>query len=183
MLMSTYRDFSEQAKHEAMQSNIDDKLLIGKKYFDCGHHPSEPYYNNQFAVAVAIIGRLCGERQRNLSDYKNGIAYIAKKLKISKRQVKALRKKMAVKDGFVFKAPTSIPAIVEEMISFFQDKRTNNLISKFLDEENPKGVRMYRTIFIEEEYSAIEVSAQESGRGSLQEDVYILLSKLTNKIG
>lgn len=180
--MSTYRDFSARAKEEAKQSNLDDKLLIGKNYFDCGYHPSEPYYNNRFAVAVAIIGRLCGERKRNLSDYKNGIAYISKELGISKRQVKALRKKMAVRDGFVFKTPASIPAIIKKMISFFQDKRTNNLISKFLVEENPKEVKMYRTIFIEEQYSAIEMSAQRSGRDSLQENVYILLSKLTNKI-
>lgn len=180
--MSTYRDFSERAKNEAMQSNIDDKLLIGKKYFDCGYHPSEPYYNNQFAVAVAIIGRLCGERKRSLSDYKNGIAYIAKTLKISKRQVKALRKKMKVKDGFVFKTPVSIPEIVKEMISFFQDKRANSLICKFLDEENPNGVKMYRTLFIEKQYSAIEASARASSLNSLQEDVYIHLSEITNMI-
>lgn len=180
--MGTYRDFSEQAIDEAKQPCSDDTLLIGKKYFDCGYHPSKPYYNNRFAVAVAIIGRLSGERQRNLSDYKNGIAYIAKKLKISKRQVKALRKKMEVKDGFVFKTPVAIPIIVEEMISFFQSKHSNSLISKFLNDENPNGFKMYRTIFIEEQYSAIELSAQESGRGSLQENVYIRLSKLTNKI-
>ena len=180
--MDTYRDISERAQAEAKQSSFDDKLLVGKSYFDCGHHPSKPYYNDRFAIAVAIIGRLCEERKRNLSDYKNGIAYIAKKSKISKRQVKALRKKMEVKDGFVFKTPISIPTIIENMILFFEDKRTNNLISKFLDAENPKGVDMYRTIFIEEQYSAIGISAQESGRGSLQENVYIHLSKLTNKI-
>lgn len=180
--MSTYREFSERATDEAMQSSPDDRLLIGRSYFDCGYNPSEPYYNNRFSIAVAIIGRLCGERKRNLSDYKNGIAYISKELKISKRKVKALRKKMKVRDGFVFKTPVSIPVIIEKMISFFQDMRTNNLISKYLNEENPKGVKMYRTIFIEEQYSAIGISAQESGRGSLQESVYILLSELTTMI-
>lgn len=179
--MSTYREFSDAAEREGQQPNLDDGLPFGKNYFDCGCS-REGYYNNRYAIAVAIIGRLYGDRQSSSSDYKKGIAYIAKELKLPKRQVKSPRKKIKVKGSYAFKTPESIPKIVEKMISDFQRKSGNHLIAKFLEQENADGFNMYRTVFIEKQYSAIERSANASGRGSVQDKVHVELSKLTDTI-
>lgn len=83
-----YEELSQKADEEGEKFDIDGVLTFGKNYFSCGFHRTESYYNHKFSVAVSIIGRLYGTEQGN--DYRKGIAYIAKELHISKRQVKSL---------------------------------------------------------------------------------------------
>lgn len=175
-----YEELSQKADEEGKKFDIDDVLTVGKNYFSCGFHRTESYYNHKFSVAVSIIGRLCGTEQG--SDYRRGIAYIAKELHISKRQVKSLRKNMKCKGGYIFKIPMSIPAILEKMIAVFVEENANSLIQTFLTAENDKGVSMYRTIFIEKHYDVIKNASSKSEElNGVADNILTELNSFTQK--
>lgn len=120
-------DFSvefDNAKIEAGKFDIDDILTSGIRYFECGYS-DKYYYNHPVAVAIAIIGKLYGLPQSKGSNYHKGIAYIASEVGVSKRQVKALRKKMSWHGGYVFKTSYRIYEIISKMIDLLDQKRQN----------------------------------------------------------
>lgn len=153
-----YNIISRESIEAAEENEIIDLLPFLDKYFPCGHS-KERYYNNPFAVAMGIIGKIYGNGNSRNKDYHKGIAYIAKELGISKRQVKALRKKYKSHKGYEFKTPFTIPQIVGKVIMLLQANESNDLVKEFVktyDED------LYRTLLIKVEYEAIKIEEENS---------------------
>lgn len=91
--MSSYTDTERHAIAEAGKFDADDILAFGPHYFSCGWK-KETYYNFNYVVAIALVGKLYGDRESKNSDYHKGVEYIADAVGVSKRQVKILRKKV-----------------------------------------------------------------------------------------
>lgn len=166
-------DFSSEfnaAKTEAAKFDKDDILAFGMHYFECGYS-NQCYYNHTVAVAIAIIGKLYGSSQSKGSNYHKGVAYIAKEVDLSKRQVKALRKKMSWRGGYVFKTSYRIHEIILKMIDLLDAKKTEPIFLQFLRQQTND---MYREILIAEQYAAIRAAARRDQkvnevRGELEE--------------
>ena len=168
----------DNAKVEAGKFDPDDLMCFGKHYFVCGYHPTEMYYNHTFAVAIAIIGKLYGEKYGRMSNYHKGIAYIADELSVSRRCIKAIRKKMHGQGGYVFKTPYVIPLIVKKMIALLQAYEQNEIVEALLKGQDSK---MYREILIGKQYSAINAAASKGKRARVLE-VAGALGAITQKV-
>lgn len=173
-----YNRLSEDAKREAEKEEFSDYFMIGSNYFSCGFSKNS-YYNNAYTVAIAIIGKIYGAKGGNNSDYHKGIAYIAKQLGISKRQVKSLRKKYKVHKGYEFKTPYIIPDIVEKIIVLLQGQENNVLVQKMVNTYNEI---LYRKLLVGVQYNAIKNAASELKRRKVLE-VEGKLDHLTQNFG
>lgn len=152
-------DFSNEfndAVIEAQKFNRDDILAFGRNYFECGYS-GQCYYNHAVAVAIAIIGKLYGSSKSKGSNYHKGIAYIAKEVNLSKRQIKALRKKMLWRRGYVYKTSYKIHEIISKIIDLLDAKKTEPILIQFLKQQ---ANDMYREILIAEQYAAIRAAAR-----------------------
>lgn len=190
--MST--DFSDEfddAKVEAGKFDVDDILAFGTNYFHCGYKPKEDpdgrYYNHSIAVAFAIIGKLYCPSQKGSSNYHKGVAYIAKKLEISKRKVKVLRKKFSREGGYVFITPYQICTILEKMIELLSEKETDPMVKEYLQQRRSD---LYREILIAKQYAAVMNSAKGDDNKCVNDKrdkkvnaVYGQLRDLTKKVG
>lgn len=166
-------DFSNEfndAKMEAAKFDKDDIFAFGTHYFECGYS-DQCYYNHAVSVAIAIIGKLYGSSQSKGSNYYKGVAYIAREVNLSKRQVKALRKKMSWRGGYVFKTSYRIHEIILKMIDLLDAKKAESILIQFLQQQTDD---MYREILISEQYAAIRASSRRDQkvnvvRGELEE--------------
>lgn len=150
----------DNAKVEAKKFDIDDILSFGTNYFNCGYKPKDDpegcYYNHNIAIAFAIIGKLYCSNQNGVSNYHKGIAYIAKELGLSKRQIKVLRKKYSVRGGYVFKTPYTIHIIISKMIDLLSAKAVEPIMVEYLQQRRND---LYREILIAKQYAAIMAAA------------------------
>lgn len=176
-------NFSEEfdnAKVEAGRFDVDDILTFGSNYFNCGFRPKDDiegrYYNHSIAIAFAIIGKKYGSSENGNSNYHKGVAYIAKELNLSKRQVKVLRKKFIGEGGYVFKTPYKIHLIVSKMIELLSAIETEPILLEYLQQRESN---MYREILIGKQYAAIMAAAPHDKK---VEDVLGELSVLTQKV-
>lgn len=161
-----------------------DYIPFGNKYFPCGYS-KERYYNQPFAVAMGIIGKIYGVSDGRNKDYHKGIAYIAKELRISKRQVKTLCKKYKSHRGYEFKTPLTIPQIVEKIIILLQANESNDLVKELVRTYNED---LYRTLLIKLEYNEIKNEEENSKKLKNQSKHLVIcniagqLDNLTQKI-
>lgn len=172
-----YNRLSKDAIEEARKFSISDPFMFGNHYFSCGFSYNS-YYNHAYAVAIAIIGKIYGSDDGNNSDYHKGIAYVAKKLGISKRQVKSPRKKHKVHKGYEFKTPYGIPDIIEKIIMLLQEQENNALVQELVDTYNEV---LYRRLLVGVQYDAIKIAARR-GREKVLE-VEGRLDHLTQTFG
>lgn len=171
-------DFSNEfnnAKTQAAKFDKDDIFAFGMHYFECGYS-DKCYYNHAVAVAIAIIGKLYGSSQSKGSNYHKGVAYIAREVNLSKRQVKALRKKMSWRGGYVFKTSYRICEIIKKMIDLLDAKKAEPILIQFLRQQTDD---MYREILIAEQYAAIRAAAR---RDQKVNEVRGELEELTKKV-
>lgn len=131
-----------------------ENVLWRHNYFWCGH-TSQPFYNFNFMIAMEIIGRHLNAVGSN-SDYHNGISYIAKQAKVSKTQVKAIRKKMKIFGRYEFKTSKSFDVILAEIINALENCGVS------VKEEFSNPHKLYRNTLVYEQYSAIRVAAERS---------------------
>lgn len=172
---------------EIMKQTNDDFFCRGKNYFSCGYG-GNPYYNINFVNALAVIGDICGKKSGKDKNFHKGIAYIAGKLDISKRQVKCLRRKMKTtgrggKKAYVFKVPFLVEEITREIITALKKNQKNPKVSCFLSNAN---VELYRTLLISAQYDAIN-SIFTINPGIMIRDEIVQVRKklfeLTDRIG
>ena len=130
-------------------------ILWRHSYFWCGH-TSLPFYNFNFMIAMEIIGKKLNATGSN-SDYHNGIAYIAKKARVSKTQVKAIRKKMKVFRHYEFKTSKKFDIILSEIITALEGCGAS------IRKEFVMPQKLYRDTLVYDQYSAIRVAADDSG--------------------
>lgn len=177
---NSFSDVFDNAKVEAGKLDIDDILSFGNNYFKCGYKPKDDpegcYYNHNISIAFAIIGKLYCPLQRGVSNYHKGIAYIAKELNLSKRQIKVLRKKYSVRDGYVFKTPYTIHVIISKMIDLLSAKGGEPIMMEYLQQRNSD---LYREILIAKQYAAIMAASPFDKKVN---DVYGELQILTTKV-
>lgn len=170
----------DDAKIEAGKFDIDDILSFGEAYFHCGYIPKNSnegcYYNHSIAIAFATIGKLYGSPRNGASNYHKGVAYIAKELGLSKRQIKVLRKKYLVEGGYVFKTPYTIHMIISKMIDLLSAKEMEPIMIEYLQQ---RKCDLYREILISKQYSAIMAAAPYDNKVN---DVYGELKILTKKV-
>ena len=151
-------DFSEESKQaiaEAYKSDIEDLIIkFGSCYFECGYDNSgECYYNNNIAVAIAIIGKLYGNSLGGKnSNYHKGVAYIAKEAHLNKHEVKALRKQFRWRGQYVFKTSYKIHEIIKVMVDLLDEKKTEPIVTEYLKRQKET---LYREILISEQFAAI----------------------------
>lgn len=180
-MRTNFSDEFDDAKVEAGKFDIDDMLSFGINYFHCGYKPKENgdscYYNHSIAIAFAVIGKLYGSSQKGSSNYHKGVAYIASELKISKRQVKTLRKKFPREGGYVFVTPYQINIILQKMIELLSDKESDSMVKEYLQQRESN---VYREILIAKQYAAIMAGAQSDERVN---SVYGKLMVLTKRVG
>lgn len=160
-------------EHEWQNFDPDDIFAFGINYFDCGYKPKQEgcYYNSSIAHAFAIIGKLYGNSYNGASNYHKGVAYLANELKISKRQVKVLRKQLSGLGGYVFKTPYKIPVIISKMIDLLSQNVSDPIVQKYLENKTDST---YRDIFIKKQMAAIRASAKHD------EKINKLLGELDN---
>lgn len=159
-------DFSNEfddAKIEAGKFDKDDIFALGLHYFECGYS-DKCYYNHSIAVAIAIIGKLYGSSQGRGSNYHKGVAYIAREVGLSKRQIKVLRKKISWRGGYTFKTPYRIYEIIAKMINLLDVKKAEPIILQYLQQQTSN---IYREILIEEQYAAIKAAARRDQRANI----------------
>ncbi len=156
----------DDAKVDAGRFDPDDLLCFGKNYFACGYHPDATYYNHTYAVAIAIIGKIYGSKYGNMSNYHKGIAYIAEEVGVSKRCVKALRKKMKGQGGYIFKTPYSIPQIVDKIVKLLQPHEKYEMVVRLVKNHESD---LYREILIGKQYAAINAAANAVKRKKVLE--------------
>lgn len=148
----------------ANRFDISDYLDWRSSYFLCGYG-KKTYFNYSFAMAIEIIGKNYGDNRSN-SNYHKGIAYIADELNITKAQVKSLRKKIRVRNGYEFKTPFTIPIILNTMIELLSKIESNEEVKEFAKKTNdPK----YRNKLINLQYDAIRMAAIEGRRKKVLE--------------
>lgn len=176
------RDYTmefEQAKRDARKYDKDDILSIGSKYFTCGYEKKEYcngcFYNESIAIAFEIVGKFYGDSQNRNSNYHKGIAYIAEKLHINKRQIKVLRKKFSKKDAYVFRTPYVIYDIISCMIELISEKENEPIVKQYL---YYKKNHLYRDILIAKQYLAIIAASK---RNQEVEQIYGKLATLTKQ--
>lgn len=143
-----YKRYIDQA-NEFDSGNI----LWRHNYFWCGHS-SKSFYNYNFMIAMEIIGKTYNAVGSN-SDYHNGIAYIAKQAKVTKTQVKAIRKKLKILQHYEFKTSTKFDVILAEIIKALKDCKASK--KAFLSPET-----LYRDTLVYDQYSAIRVATRET---------------------
>lgn len=156
----------ENAVYESRKVSVDDLLAFGFCYFTCGSGNLE-YYNNKLVYAISIVGA-CNKDKPKCSDYRNGVDFLARKAKVSKRQVKILRKKTPYRGHYAFKTPYSIDRIVREIIEWFISHKELQLVKDFLSNHRDE---LYRDYLISKQYSAIE-SAANLGKRKIVRDIY-----------
>lgn len=139
--------------------DFDDIFTRGSNYFVCGCSKEE-YYNINIACAIALIGTY-NKEDLNASDYHNGIKYLANELKLSKRQIKILRKKTGYRGYQAFRTPYSVCVILGKIISWLVDHKDEQLVKEFISEH--KG-DLYRDVLFLEHYRSIRIAADEGGR-------------------
>lgn len=174
-------DFEKKAYDavtDAARFDPDDILAFGPNYFSCGWGENK-YYNHHFAIAIALIGSIYGDKKTGRSNYHKGIAFIADELEITKRQIKVLRKKMKYKDGFCFKTPYSIPGILKKVIDLLKTKEQNADVKTFLSRQISN---MYREVLIEKQFEAIKEAARKGNRERVR-NVSDDLKEITSKVG
>lgn len=177
-MSSEYNRLSGDAIREAGKEEVFDYFMFGSNYFSCGFSHNS-YYNHAYAVAIAIIGKIYGSNDGNNSDYHKGIAYVAKELGISKRQVKSLRKKYKVHKGYEFKTPYVIPDIAEKIIMLLQGQENNELVKNMVRTYNEV---LYRKLLIGVQYNEIKNAATALKRKEVLE-VEGKLDHLTQNYG
>ncbi len=175
-----YQSLFDNAKAESGKDDFDDMLSRGINYFNCGYRNirEEQIYNHSIAVALALVGVLCDKNGQSGSNYHKGVAYIANKLSISKRQVKVLRKQLRWKGGYAFRTPYTIREILVEVIAVLKSNLSNPMVRAFLDSKD--GI-MYRDILIAEQYAAIKRAANVGNRDRVKQ-VAEALNLLTDKV-
>ena len=175
-----FQILSDDAKAESGKDDIDDIFSIGVNYFNCGYRniQEKQFYNHSMAVALALVGALCDKNGKGGSNYHRGVAYIANKLNISKRQVKVLRKQLRWKGGYAFRTPYIICGILVEIIDVLNSNLSDNMVKAFL--ESKDGI-MYRDILSPEQYAAIKRSASVGERDKVKH-VAEALNLLTDKV-
>lgn len=154
--MSSYTDTERHAIAEAGKFDADDILAFGPHYFSCGWK-KETYYNFNYAVAIALVGKLYGDRESKNSDYHKGVEYIADAVGVSKRQVKILRKKVKGKHGYWFKTPYTTAKIIQEVIDKLREQEGEASVRTFLKKSESE---VYREILIAEQYGAIKAACK-----------------------
>ena len=155
-----FAELAEKAIDESERPEFSDLFYLGKNYFSCGFS-HEKYYNHSYAVAIAIIGKRYASDLSDRSDYHNGIAYISNRFKLTKKQVKALRKNFKVHNGYEFKTPYCIPQIVEEIIKLLHQKENDDLVKEFCKKQK---TFLYRDMIVEKQYKEIKIAASMSKR-------------------
>ena len=173
-MTTEYDGISEKAISKASRTEFSDFFCRGRSYFSCGSSTSQ-FYNNSYAIAIALIGKIYASDNSNKSDYHNGIAFIANALGLSKRQVKVLRKNFKTRSRYSFKTPYSIPEIIEKIIELLQHEKNNDLIQDFCQSQNTP---FYRNMLIEKQYRAIQIAASRGNR----EEVLLVEGKLNQLI-
>ena len=174
----SYTEKANNTMVEAGRFDADDLLAFGPNYFSCGWG-KELYYNHSFSIALALIGLLYGDKSSGRSDYHNGIAYLANKLKIKKRQVKVIRKKMKYKGGFCFKTPFNISCTIETMIRLLKEHEEDTHVKEFLAQHESK---MYREVLIAKQFESIKEAAKKGKREKVKL-VADELRSMTTKVG
>lgn len=176
-----YSEFTKKALIDAARLDPDDFLAFGANYFYCGYKPlndPEGYaYNHKIAIAFALIGKTYCSTQAGGSNYHKGIAYVAKEMGLPKRQLKVLRKKYRVENGFVYKISFNIHLIIKKMIELLSAQEEDTLIVEYLKEKESK---MYREILISDQYAAIAIASEKDDTIAA---VYGELRYLTKKVG
>lgn len=181
-----YAEELTDAKVEAKKVQIGDILPHAIEYFHCGYEPKKNaegcYYNYSIALAFAVIGKIYGTSQKGASNYHKGIVYIANELekegkKVSKRQIKSLRKKFSKGAGYVFETPYKIDIIVKKIIELLAKKESEPIVIEFLKRKNGK---IYRELLISKQYSAIMAAAKEEDERI--REVYGRLQSVTTKV-
>lgn len=147
-----------EAIAEASNPNLDDFFTIGHLYFTCGWG-NTAFFNESYAVAVALIGHCYTMKVKGKSDYSRGVRFIANNLGISRTQVKALRKKMEVSEGYAFKTPITTAHIIEYMITLLQNASNFWVVNEYLSIHRNK---MFRTVLLHDQNEAIQTAANRS---------------------
>ena len=158
--MINYIDMERNVIAEVSKFDVDDLMAFGLHYFSCGWK-REIYYNFNYAVALALIGKLYGDSKGKNSDYHKGVEYIANAVGISKRQVKILRKKVKGKHGYWFKTPYATAKIIRKVIDKLREQEGEECVRSFLKNNDKK---MYREILIAEQYEAIKAARKGNRR-------------------
>lgn len=160
---------------------VDDFISAGSNYFVCGYVQGRNscYYNLNFIIFLELLGNQIRKKIKcKSSDFHVGVAAMAKVLSISKRQVKILRKNVKYHGGYVFKIPRKSDKILLEIIEKIE-KNPELFKEDFLKEND----RLYRTVFLGEQYTALSIVANNSTiHNSKISNLYSELSKITKKI-
>lgn len=151
-----YEDLRNSAIINASKFDPSDYFSIGPSYFSCGFS-KEAYYNNRYATALSVIGRIYGENLGQRSDYCKGIVYLSEKCGASRTQVKSLRKNFKSLGGYKCKVPFEICNIVSKLIELLEENRNNELVRKFLSSQTHT---FYRNVLIEVHDAAISDRAK-----------------------
>lgn len=177
MMMETYTDFEKNTIVEINNWDKDDLFTFGPNYFGCGWK-EESYYNFNFAIAVALIGKNYGDMDSKNSDYHKGINYIASEVGVSKRQVKTMRKRIKYKKGYWFKTPYAIVEIIAFMIEKLKACKDEEYVNLFLSKHEGD---LYREMLIAEQYISIKLAC--NGKRTKVVNIADKLTNITDKVG
>lgn len=134
--------------------DCDDLKMHGRRYFKTGRKNLQ-YYNVAYAQALEIIGMLyCSDDHSRNGNYHNGVAYVAKKVGVSKAEIKSLRKNFRLKKTtFIFKIPYNTGKIVHEISELLKKQINEPIVMNFLNKQDKS---LYVLVLINEQYYLIK---------------------------